>query len=304
MLKYGTDGWYAVISGDFTMDNVAKVARAAASFLVRRRLQTQPLVVGYDTRFLSDKFAEAVVKVLTGGGINCLLVERETPVPVIAWEVLDREAAGGLVITGSCLPIEQNGLRLIAAGGRPLTPEEAKEIDLSLFQENVSYLCGAPQGLESRFEPRERYLKYLHTQVDGELIRKAGLKVVVDPMFGSARGYFDRFLQELGCQVEEIHEHRDVLFGGRDPNLTAENLSELQAKVLSDGASLGLALCPSGERIGLVDKQGVFQAEGEIMPNILAYAIKEKGLSTIDLNGNALLAGALLVEMAAAKVVL
>jgi phosphomannomutase len=322
MLKYGTDGWYAVISDDFTMDNVAKASRAAAIFLIRHQLQAQPIVVGYDTRFLSDKFAAAVVRAFTAGGLNCLLVERETPVPVIAWEVKDREAGGGLVITGACLPIEQNGLRLIAPGGRPLTAEEAKEVDMYLFlersslnanvpsanllayQEGVSFLRSAPKGSESRFEPRERYLKYLHSQVDGHKIEQAGLKIVVDPIYGATRGYFDRFLQELGCRVATIHEHRDVLFGGRDPMPVGENLAELQAKVLGQGANFGLALCPSGERFGLVDKQGAFHAEGEVLPQISAYAAREKGLSPAELKGNALLAGALLVEMAAAKIVL
>ena len=322
MLKYGTDGWYAVISDDFTMDNVAKAARAAAIFLIRHHLQDKPLVVGYDTRFLSDKFAATMVRSFTDGGLNCLLVERETPVPVVAWEVKDRGAAVGLVVTGACLPFEQNGLRLIATGGRPLTLEEAKEVDMYLFlerstlnanvpsanllayQEGVSFMRSAPKGTESRFEPRERYLKYLHSQINGDRIKQASLKIVVDPLYGATRGYFDRFLQELGCRVTAIHDHRDVLFGGQDPMPVGENLLELQAKVLDQGANFGLALCPSGERLGLVDQQGTFHAEGELLPRIMTYASREKGLSQADLKGNALLAGALLVEMAAAKIVL
>jgi phosphomannomutase len=234
MINHGKDGWQGVISADFTFENVRQAARQLAAGLK----PNASLVIGYDTRFLADKFASEIVKVLTTAGFGCYLAEREVPLPVLAWEVADRGAAGGVMVTGGTLPADHCGLKFITGPGSGATV----------------------QGIE-HFEPRERYLKYLEVSLDTEAIRKARLKIVVDPLYGAGRGYLDLLLQRTGCSVEEIHEGRDVLFGGRIPAPTEDNLEELKSKLKENRAGLGLALS------GAADDFAVIEASGRYLPS-------------------------------------
>jgi phosphomannomutase len=241
MLKFGTDGWSGVISDDFTFENVRKVSQGVAAYLYDHQLADKPLVIGYDARFLADRFADEVVRVMEKSGIDCLLVERDTPLPVVIWSVKDRDAAGAVMVTGAARPANYCGLRFIPDAG---------EIELKAAP------AGGKGGVE-RFEPRERYLKYIEADLDAAAVKKAELKIVVDPMYGSARGYLDRFLQGLGCQVEEIHGYRDVLFGGTAPDPVEKNLPELKAMK----ADLGLALSGDASAFGIIDRSGKYYSK-------------------------------------------
>ncbi|MDD5594407.1 MAG: hypothetical protein PHG97_06690 [Candidatus Margulisbacteria bacterium] len=218
MITLGKDGWTAKISEEFTFDNV----RAAAQEIAGTLKPNDALVIGYDSRFLAEKFADEVVKVMAAAGIGCYLPERDIPLPVVIWEVGDRGAAGGVMISGGSLTSDFCGVKFIKGQGAG----------------------GKKQGIE-HFEPRERYLKYLEGSVDVNAIKKAKLKVVVDPMYGSGRGYLDRLLQQMGCEVEEINNYRDVLFGGVAPEPAEKNLAELKSQVAASKNALGFAL--SGE---------------------------------------------------------
>jgi phosphomannomutase len=293
MIKFGTDGWQGVISEDFTFDNVRKVARAVAVYLINHRLIQNPLIVGYDARFLAERFAGEVVKVMEGAGCFVYFVERDTPTPVIDWEVKDKEAAGAIMITAASSQPQYCGLKFLCAA------DCAKEIQTYLYLEGaktttavsnqvlLNYqsamgLIGAGQkakSKEERFEPCERYLKHLEGLVDASVIKKAKLKVVVDPMYGSGRGYLDMVLQRLGCQVEEIHNYRDVLFGGKSPDPTEENLAELKAKVLETRADLGVALNGDASLFALIDREGKYRAGEAGKDAILESLLKVEALA-------------------------
>lgn len=282
MIKFGTDGWRAIISDEFTFDNVRKVAQAIAGYLINHKLDSRPLIVSYDARFLADKFAEEVVKVMEKAGISCLFTERDTPTPVVAWKVKDKKAAGAVMLTASHNPPEYCGIKFIPDYAGPAEEKITKEIEQGIAgkdREEQAVPAGRQGGAGKmeRFEPRERYLKYIESFVDPSVIRQAKLKVIVDPLHGSGRGYLDKLLQGLGCRVEEIHGWRDVLFGGRNPEPAEENLGELKNKVREDGADLGLSMDGDADRFGVVDEKGKFYAANQIIPLLLDYLAEDKG---------------------------
>jgi len=267
-----------VISEDFTFENVRKVARAVAVYLMNHQLTQQPLIVGYDARFLAERFAAEVVKVMEEAGCFNYLVDRDAPTPVIEWEVKDKEAAGAFMITAASSPSQYCGIKFIKGEAGPCASDCTKEIQTYIFLEVAPTTASVPNQVllnyqsamsqmkagqkaksrEQRFEPRERYSKHLEGLVDASVIKKAKLKVVVDPMYGSGRGYLDKVLQRLGCQVEEIHNWRDVLFGGKSPDPTEENLAELKAKVLQNKADIGIALNGDASSFAVIDQEGKF----------------------------------------------
>lgn len=278
MIKFGTDGWRAVISDEFTFANVNKVARAIALYLLNHKYSSKPLIIGYDPRFLADKFAEEVTRVMEEAGINCYLAERDTPTPVIAWEVKDKKAAGAVMLTASHNPAEYCGIKFIPDYAGPADEGITSEIQKYSNQE-VSLPKAKKKGEVERFDPQKRYLKYIESFVDPALIRKAKLKVVYDSMYGSGRGYIDALLQDLGCKVEAIHAERDVLFGGGMPEPTDERLGELKRKVLDLSADVGLANDGDADRFGVVDEKGIFLHANQIIPLIFDYLVSEKGFT-------------------------
>jgi phosphomannomutase len=286
MIKFAADGWTARISEEFTFDNVRRVGRALAVFLINRGLTGKPFLVTYDPRFQADRFAVELVKLLESAGIKVLLTERDTPTPIIAWETRDKGASGAAVITATSLGAQFCGLKFLIQGGDFCLADCIKEIDTVLFLEKSSsraanlpnqtilnYQAAASQigrvkkGTFERFEPRERYFQSLAAQLDRGKMAK---QVVVDSLGGSARGYVDLYLQRLGCRVTELHGERDVLFGCREPNPTAENLAELRAKVLETKADLGIAFNADASVYALIGRDGQFQAGQETADPILA----------------------------------
>jgi phosphomannomutase len=288
MLRLGKDGWQAVISEEFTFDNVKKVATAIAVYLINNDLLKKPIVVGYDARFLSEKVADLVVKTLQAAGGACHLVDRDTPLPVIEWEVKDRGAACALMVAAGSQPAQYSGLKLLP-GAALAAKKFAEEIDRYILSGET--LPKAGQGQLERFDPRTRYLNYAAALVDKEAIKKAKLKIVVDPMFGSGRGYLDRLLQQLGCEVEEIRNWRDVLFGGAAPDPAEANLAGLKAKVAENRADLGFALSGDAGSFAVIGSDGrylpparftEFQAAGSLLACLrIVELAARKGLKAL-----------------------
>jgi phosphomannomutase len=305
MLRLGKDGWTAVISEEFTFDNVRKIATGAAVYLINNDLLTKPVIIGYDARFLSEKVAAIMVRVLETAGASLMLVDRDTPLPALEWAVKDRDAACALMVTAGAAAPQYSGLKLIP--GTDLGKRDnVKDIDRNIYfggiasiagnpePDNLAYLSGLARLKQSniakskieRFDPRGRYFKQAAAAVDQGAIKKAKLKIVVDPMFGSGRGYLDTLLQRAGCEVEEIHNYRDVLFGGRAPEPKEENLAELKAKVAENKANLGFALSGEAGGFAVINNSGQYFPSGRFV-----------NLKTAD----AILACLQIVELAARK---
>ncbi|MDD5382503.1 MAG: phosphoglucomutase/phosphomannomutase family protein [Candidatus Margulisbacteria bacterium] len=278
MIKFGTDGWRAVISDQFTFANVRKVAKAIALHLITHKFHNKPVIISYDPRFLADKFAEEVARVMEEAGIDCFFTERDTPTPIVAWEVRDKKAAGAVMLTASHNPAQYCGIKFIPDYAGP-----ANEAITSELEENSNKEIALPKankkGQIERFEPRERYIKYIGSFIDAEMIRSAGLKVVYDPMHGAGRGYMDRLLQDLGCEVEMIRGERDVLFGGGNPEPTDEFLGELKQRVVSLSARVGLANDGDADRFGVVNEKGEFYSANQVIALVFDYLVSDRGFT-------------------------
>jgi phosphoglucomutase len=285
-ITFGTSGWRGIIAEDFTFTGVRAVSQAIGEYALSQdhRAGDRGIVVGYDTRFLSEAFAAQVARVLAAQGIIAFLCERDTPTPVVAYEILRRHAAGGVIVTAGHNPPEYNGIRFSAAWGGPALPEATQKI-----QERASRLLLGPRvreaqlreaegrGLVQRIDPRPAYLDRVRSLVSLETIREAKLKVAIDPIYGCARGYLDTLLRDAGCEVAVLHGYRDPNFGGRSPEPTEDNLRELAFQVVETSAHLGLATDGDADRFGLVDADGSFLEPNYFLGILLRHLVKTRG---------------------------
>jgi alpha-D-glucose phosphate-specific phosphoglucomutase len=277
-IKFGTDGWRAIISDEFTFPNVRIVAQAISNYIINHKLDNRPLIVGYDPRFLADKFAEETVKVAESNGISCLLVDRDTPTPVIAFEVKDRKAAGAVMITASHNPPQYCGMKFIPEYAGPASKEITAEIEQYVAKPGWRIReKSAAKGTVERFNPKERYLKSLEGMIDLSIIKNSNLKVGYDAMYGCGRGYVDLMLERCGIKVSALHCKRDVLFGGITPEPVEECLEELIETVKKEKLSVGLANDGDADRFGVVGEDGRFYSANEVLSMLALYLIEDKG---------------------------
>ena len=286
MIAFGQSGWRGIIAEDFTFTGVRAVSQAIGEHIRAQdpHAGERGVVIGYDTRFLSEAFAAQVARVLAAQGVKALLCGRDTPTPVVASEILRRRAAGGVIITASGDPPEYNGMKFSTDWGGPAFPRVTQEI-----QERANALLGGPRvaevpsseaearGLIERIDPRDAYLERLRSLVNLQMIREARLKVVVDPLYGSAQGYLDTLLEEAGCEVNVLHNWRDPHFGGRSPEPSEDHLHELAFQVAETSAHLGLATDGDAERFGLVDADGKFLEPSYFLGLLLRHLVETRG---------------------------
>ena len=261
-IKFGTSGWRGIIAEDFTFPNARLVCQAIADYLKQEGLASQGVVIGYDTRFRSETFAATAAEVMAGNGIVSYFTNRDCPTPVVSFAIRAGRRAGGINITASHNPAGYNGIKFSPATGGPAPEEVTKPIEAligGLTPEAVKTMPLAQareQGLVVDIDPRQDYFQHLKTLVDTEVLRRAGLKVVVDVLYGTGRDYLDAFLKDAGVEVEVLHGWRDPYFGGQRPEPSAEFLSELAGRIPATGAHLGLAVDADADRFGVMDAAG------------------------------------------------
>ena len=299
-IKFGTSGWRAVISEEFTFPNLRKVAYGVAGhvrdnpdfgfhspdYLELFKGESAPLipsvVVGCDTRYLSEEFARETAEVLAANGVKTYLSKEEVPTPVVAWAIRERRAVGGVTITASHNPPDYNGFKWSPFWGGPATPEITSDIERRLgFDHAVkSYPLerALREGMVEQVEFRTGYLKALGGLLDAKLLRRSGLKLGLDPLYGAARRYLRPFLEAQGLKPLAIHEERDVLFAGRAPDPSSENLEELRRLVLSKKLDLGLATDGDADRFGVIDAEGEWIAPNEVLGLVLDHLVRHRGM--------------------------
>jgi phosphoglucomutase len=278
-ITFGTSGWRGVIADRFTFANVRLVARAIADYLADQRLADRPVVVGYDTRFLSDRFAQAAAEVLAEQGWTVLLAERDVPTPVVAHAILHHRAAGGVNLTASHNPPEYGGIKFSPAWGGPALPDTTNWIEARIAALRTEGDGPSPgrKGSIERFDPREAYVAHLRTQIDFAAIRAAKLRVAVDVLYGTARGYLDALLKAEGCDVTVLHDRPDPLFGGGAPDPSERRLSELAAAMRETRYHLGVATDGDADRFGVLDADGTYISANEVLALVLHYLIDTRG---------------------------
>jgi phosphomannomutase len=281
-IQFGTDGWRGVIADNFTFDNLSLVAQATMDYLHREGLAEKGLVIGYDRRFLSREFAERVAVIAAGNGIRSWLSEGYAPTPAVSWAVREKGAGAGVMITASHNPPRYNGFKVKESFGGSARPATTKILE-GMIAENmassrpvlaVTLAEGLKSGLVQLFDASASYLTQLARYVDLELIRSAGIKAVVDPMFGAGCG----FLPSLLPGVTEIHGTENPSFGGRPPEPIAEHLGELTTLVAGGEFQVGLALDGDADRIGAIDERGEFFSSHRIFTVLLRHLYERKGL--------------------------
>ena len=280
-IKFGTDGWRGIISEDYTFANVRLVAAGIADWVKRRDEQSRGIVVGYDARFLSANYAQDCAAVLADAGIKVWLSAVMLSSPALTWQVKDRHAAGGVMITASHNPPEYNGLKFKAAFGGSAPPELVAEIESCvnrLEAEKVSVSKMALPASVEKFTPGPSYLDHVRQMMNPELLLNFKEKIVFDVMHGSAQGYPTAMAKTYGLNLTEVRSSYNPMFGGVNPEPIEKNLAALRQAMLEQKAYIGLATDGDGDRIGAMDADGRYITPYQIFCLLLKYLYEKKGL--------------------------
>src|ERR1700676_2437005 len=225
-IKFGTSGWRAVTAEEFTFVNVQRAVGGIARYVAAQKPQGARVIVGRDPRFLGETFCSMVAEILAAHGIAPLVVPEPAPTPAFAHAVVHNKADGVINFTASHNPPEYNGIKFSTPDGCPALPEVTKKIETAIAAGDGAQPAKSDDVSPTyeTLDPKPAYLKRLGEIIDLEVIRKANLRVVFDPMWGAARGYSDELLRGAGLQVATVHDYRDVLFGRHAPEPDAPQL--------------------------------------------------------------------------------
>lgn len=274
MIKFGTSGWRGIIGEDFTFENVRVATQGVANYLKKSGQSGSGVVVAWDTRFLSEKFASEAAKVLAFNDIKAFLCTRDVPTPVAAYETMRRRALGCINFTASHNPPEYNGLKFSTGDGAPALPEITRQIEREIqdFQQSNERLDVYEKSeLIEEIDPKDRYLTELRSKVDIDAIRNSGLRIAIDSLFGTSRDYLDYFLLEAGIELKTIHNYRDPYFGGFSPECSEKNLAELRKVVTDEKFDVGLATDGDADRFGIIDDRNRFVSPNTILGLLAVY---------------------------------
>src|SRR5665647_1626879 len=264
-ITFGTSGWRGILCEDFTFDNVKVVVQAIADTVKASGEQDKGVVISCDTRFMGQCFVEAAARVLAGAGIKSYICERDTPTPVISYEILRRGAAGAINFTASHNPPEYNGIKFSPSSGGPALPETTNDIERRA-NEMAGEVCykelpldeALKNGLLVEIDPMQAYLADLANKVDFAAIAKLGT-IAVNPLYGTARGYLAEPLKAHGVQVVQMNATRDPYFGGFPPEPSEKYIQDFIKLVQQDPEiHLGIATDGDADRFGIVDGDGSF----------------------------------------------
>ncbi len=280
---FGTDGWRGVIAEDFTFENVRRCAHGMAQYLDATKQTTRGLVVGYDTRFESDLFAQAVAEVIAAHGIKVYLVDRPTPTPVISFAILDKKAHGAVNLTSSHNPPIWGGFKVRADYAGAIAPEGLKQIEALIPPpegvKRIRFQDAQEKGLIEIFDPKPAFLKQLDKLVNIDPLRKAGLTVAVDSMWGAGMGWFKSLLAGGTTRVVEIHNYRNPAFPEmNNPEPIPPNVNGLMELVKREKAHVGIATDGDADRVGGSTEKGVFIHQLQMYALLTLYLLEVRGL--------------------------
>ncbi|TFG47725.1 MAG: phosphoglucomutase/phosphomannomutase family protein, partial [Anaerolineales bacterium] len=296
-INFGTDGWRAVISDTFTFHNLRLVTQAIADAIHsghwhnkdQGALNPDPnrIVVGFDTRFLSDRYAREVARVMAANGYTVYIAQADSSTPSISYAVKNLNAIAGVVITASHNAPRYNGVKLKAANGCSASPEQSNRVEIYLNDNQergrgpnlMEWDQAVDKGLIISFNPVPDYFEHLRTLIDFDAIAANPPRVVVDSMHGSGRGMIKGILTGTGCEVAEIRGEMNPGFGGAHPEPIGSRLGALAGAISTGMGNLGLALDGDGDRIGGMDERGNFVDPHKIMALALQYLVEHRGLT-------------------------
>ncbi len=270
-IKFGTDGWRGVIAEDFTYENVRKVAQAIARYVVRAEQPARGVLVGYDTRYASERAARVAAETVASTGTPVWLADQACPSPALSLLVRQRGAAGGIMITASHNPYRWNGVKFKASYGSSALPSIVAQVEKELeavLRDGVPPLPPRNDLIHS-LNVRAPYLETVEKLVDWGKLRAAGFRFVADPMHGAARGLLREVLTRNGVACDEIRGTRDPLFGGVNPEPIEPHVEALRQAVVSGKYDAGFCADGDGDRIGAMDRDGTFVTPHQIFSLLL-----------------------------------
>ncbi len=281
VIKFGTDGWRALSAREFTFGNFAVVVQAIANLLVREELPEQPpdrkeVLIGYDARALAADFAAEAASILAGNGIPTAMTRRPTPTPAIAHAIADRLALGAFMLTASHNPPEYMGVKFIPWYAGPALSDITSKIEAEVARVyETQDIRRDDSAVPDSLDPRRAYFDALRYLIDFDAIREAGLRIAVDPMYGTTMGYLDTVLKAAGCDVRSIHDTPSPTFGGGLPEPSEERLGPLMDLVRTDYLDVGLANDGDGDRFGIVDFEGRYVDACDFISLVTDYHLRD-----------------------------
>lgn len=281
-IAFGTEGWRAIIAEEFTVENVCNVSQAIAEHMLANQSGRKPLTlaVGYDTRFLSGHFANAVCEVLAANGIHTLLADRAVPTCAVSRAVVAHRLAAGIMVTASHNPAPYNGVKVKESFGGSATPETVASIERRVGVHPVKRLrTEDAQRFVRRTDFLPDFLDGIQAVVDLAAIRRSRFKVLVDPMHGTGGRLVEQMIMKnkrSTCRVETLHADPDPLFGGHAPEPIAKHLQELGQTLRRRRWDVGLATDGDADRIGVMAPTGVFVNPGQVLCILLDHLISSR----------------------------
>jgi len=296
-IHFGTDGWRGVISDTFTFHNLRLVTQAVADAVASEewlngsmpgpKPDMHSMVVGFDTRFLSDRYAAEAARVLAANGYKVYLTRADVPTPAISYAVRHLGAIAGIMITASHNAPRYNGLKLKSAFGCSASQEQCRRVEVYLNDNEargrgpnlMDFDQARSAGLIERFNPAPAYFEHLRSLIRFDVIADSPQRVVVDSMYGSGRGLIKGILQGTGCEVFEVRGEMNPGFGGIHPEPIGRYLGALAGAIAAGHGQIGLATDGDADRIGAMDGRGQFVDPHRILGLAMRYLVEERGWS-------------------------
>lgn len=283
MIRFGTGGWREIIADGFTKENIRLLTAGLCVQMLSEGHAGEEITLGYDRRFLSKESAHWVAEVLAGYGFRVYMVSRSSPTPLIMFTVKDRGNPYGMAVTASHNPAIYNGIKIFTAGGRDADKAvtgriEARIAELSPEQvKSIPYEEGVSAGLIREGYPFNEYIDSILDMMDIKAIRKSGLRIAIDPMYGVSQSSLRTILLTCRCDVDVIHEQHDTLFGGKMPAPSEERLKPLANYVVDNRCDLGIATDGDADRIGVIDEEGRYLHANTLLVLLYYYLRKYRG---------------------------
>lgn len=283
MIQFGTGGWRAVIGDEFIKSNIQLLAKAMCNKMKAEGKTDKGMIIGYDKRFLSKEAMKWSGQVFAAEGIKTMLVNKAAPTPLIMYYVEKHEMPYGMMVTASHNPAIYNGIKVFTYGGRDADKEQTNEIEKYASKikpedvKEMDYDEAVKEGLIEEIYPLNEYLDNIIANIDMDVIRNAGLRVALDPMYGVSEIPLKTLLLTSRCDVETIHDNHDTLFGGKLPSPTATTLRGLITRVMDYNFDIGIATDGDADRIGVIDDTGRYLHPNDILVLLYYYLVKYKG---------------------------
>ena len=278
-IKFGTSGWRAIMAEEFTFANVRRAVTGIARYVAAQKPEGASIIVGRDPRFLGETFVQMAAEILSSHGVTARVIADAAPTPAIAWAVMRNHADGAINFTASHNPPEYNGIKFSTHDGAPALPEVTKAIEaqIALLDGDVPIGKAARKPAPAPLDVRTDYIARLKEVLDLDMIRKSGIRIAYDPLWGAARGYPDQLLREHGIEVVTVHDVRDVLFGNHAPEPDDHLLNELRAAMKTSGAAIGMSTDGDADRFGIVDRDGTFIQPNYVIALLFDYLVETRG---------------------------